>query len=166
MKEAVKSVDIQKRPVTWASGSSWDPAYDLADVIGLNEYFGYFYMQDSDLGRTVDIVHNTYPNKPILITENGTWAYADEVNNHGPETQSGTEEWQSYKFLNHWKQVTDPSRLSYMAGYTYWVLKDYKERNNYNQQINGISTMGLMSFDKEKPRLVYDTFKNAMNPIR
>ncbi|WP_342043201.1 glycoside hydrolase family 2 protein [Bacillus sp. OTU2372] len=166
MKEAVKSVDIQKRPVTWASGSSWDPAYDLADVIGLNEYFGYFYMQDSDLGRTLDIVHKTYPNKPILITENGTWAYADEVNNHGPETQSGTEEWQSYKFLNHWNQVTDPSRLPYMAGYTFWVLKDYKERLNYNQQINGISTMGLMSFDKEKPRLVYDTFKNAINPIR
>lgn len=166
MKAAVKSVDIQNRPVTWASGSSWDPAYDLADVIGLNEYFGYFYMKDEDLGTTLDAVHRNHPNKPILITENGTWAYAEEHLKHGEPTQSGTEEWQSAKFLNHWNQVTDPKRLDYMAGYTFWVLKDYKQRLGYNKQINGISTMGLMRFDNEEPRLVYHTFKNAANPIK
>jgi beta-glucuronidase len=166
MKSAVKSVDIQNRPVTWASGSSWDPAYDLADVIGLNEYFGYFYMKDEDLGTTLDAVHRNHPNKPILITENGTWAYAEEELKHGEPTTSGTEEWQSAKFLSHWNQVTDSNRLDYMAGYTFWVLKDYKQRLGYNQQINGISTMGLMRFDNEEPRLVYETFKNAANPFK
>ncbi|MFS0779810.1 glycoside hydrolase family 2 TIM barrel-domain containing protein [Neobacillus sp. 3P2-tot-E-2] len=166
MKSAVKSVDIQNRPVTWASGSSWDPAYDLADVIGLNEYFGYFYMKDEDLGTTLEAVHRNHPNKPILITENGTWAYAEEELKHGEPTTSGTEEWQSAKFLNHWNQVTDSTRLDYMAGYTFWVLKDYKQRLGYNQQINGISTMGLMRFDNEEPRLVYETFKNAANPFK
>ncbi|PAE43105.1 glycoside hydrolase family 2 protein [Bacillus sp. 7884-1] len=166
MKSAVKSVDIQNRPVTWASGSSWDPAYDLADVIGLNEYFGYFYMKDEDLGTTLEAVHRNHPNKPILITENGTWAYAEEELKHGEPTTSGTEEWQSAKFLNHWNQVTDSNRLDYMAGYTFWVLKDYKQRLGYNQQINGISTMGLMRFDNEEPRLVYETFKNAANPFK
>lgn len=165
MKSAVKSIDIQNRPVTWASGSSWDPAYDLADVIGLNEYFGYFYQEDKDLGTTLDAVHRNHPNKPILITENGTWAHIEDELKHGDPTQSGTEEWQSAKFLNHWNQVTDPSRLSYMAGYTFWVLKDYKTRLGYNKQINGISTMGLMRFDNEEPRLIYETFKDAKNPL-
>lgn len=158
MKQAVKSLDLQNRPVTWASGSSWDPAFDIADVIGFNEYFGYFYGKDSDLGSTLDTVHKQYPNKPILITENGTWSF---YGNRGPDTQSGTEDWQSAKFTSHWNQVT--ARANYMAGYTYWVLKDYKERMSYNHEYNGISEMGMMTFD-EKKRMVYDTFKNAVNP--
>jgi beta-glucuronidase len=123
-------------------------------------------MKDEDLGTTLDAVHRNHPNKPILITENGTWAYAEEELKHGEPTTSGTEEWQSAKFLSHWNQVTDTNRLDYMAGYTFWVLKDYKQRLGYNQQINGISTMGLMRFDNEEPRLVYETFKNAANPFK
>ena len=159
MKQAVNSVDSQSRPVTWASSTSWDPAFDLADVIGFNEYFGYFYGKDEDLGRTLDIVHGQSPDKPILFTENGTWSV---YGNHGSPTEGGTEEWQSQKFLNHWHQVVE--RKDFMAGYTFWVLKDYKERMTYNRfNYNGISAMGLLTFD-EKKKLVYETFKNAVNP--
>jgi beta-glucuronidase len=31
-----------------ASSTSRDPAFDLADVAGFNEYFGYFYGKDED----------------------------------------------------------------------------------------------------------------------
>jgi len=162
MKEAVQGIDLQHRPVTWASSSSWDPAFDLADVIGFNEYFGYFYGQDSDLGPVLDAVHASHPDKPILITENGTWSiYGD----HGSAEQPGTEEWHAAKFLAHWQQVTDPSRLGFIAGYTFWLLKDYKERMTYNRNLNGISTMGLVTFDTEAHRLVYNEFKGAANPL-
>jgi beta-glucuronidase len=57
------------------------------------------------------------------------------------------------------------ARTDYMAGYTFWNLKDYKERANYNQVYNGISFMGLVTFDNEAKRLVYDTFKKAANPL-
>jgi beta-glucuronidase len=160
MKQAVKSVDIQNRPVTWASGSSWDPAFDLADVIGFNEYFGYFYGKNSDLGTTLDAVHKQYPNRPILITENGSWSF---LGNHGSSDVKGTEEWHSNNFQSHWDQIM--ARTDYMAGYTFWNLKDYKERDNYNQVYNGISFMGLVTFDNEAKRLVYDTFKKAANPF-
>jgi beta-glucuronidase len=160
MKQAVKSVDIQNRPVTWASGSSWDPAFDLADVIGFNEYFGYFYGKNSDLGTTLDAVHKQYPDRPILITENGSWSF---LGNHGSPDVSGTEEWQANNFQSHWDQIM--ARTDYMAGYTFWNLKDYKERENYNQVHNGISYMGLVTFDNEAKRLVYNTFKNAANPF-
>lgn len=159
MKQAVKQLDIQDRPVTWASGSSWDPAFDLADVIGFNEYFGYFYGSDRDLGPTIDSVHERYPDKPILITENGTWSiYGD----HGPATQVGTEEWQAQKFVNHWEQILE--RKDYLAGYTFWVLKDYKTRMLYNKAYNGISAMGLTTFGDQHKRLIYYQFRNAENP--
>jgi len=161
MKQAVNSVDLQSRPVTWASSSSWDPAFDLADVIGFNEYFGYFYGKNSDLGPTLDTVHKQYPDKPILITENGSWSF---FGRHGSVDQGGTEEWHANNFQLHWDQVVQ--RKDFMAGYTFWNLKDYKQRSNYNKEYNGMSFMGTVTFDDETPRLVYYRFRNAVNPLR
>jgi beta-glucuronidase len=159
MKAAVKALDIQDRPVTWASWSSWDPAFDLADVIGYNEYFGFFYGKNEDLGPNLDKVHELHPDKPILITENGSYS---DLGVHGPETQNGTEEWHAANFRSHWDQVT--ARSEFVAGYTFWVLKDYKERYGYNMHYNGISVMGLVGFDSTTKRVIYDDFKRARNP--
>jgi beta-glucuronidase len=159
MKDAVKAVDLQNRPVTWASSTSWDPAFDIADVIGFNEYFGYFYGKDADLGPTLDAVHANHPDKPILITENGTWSF---LGNRGPDTEEGTEEWQAASFRAHWAQVS--ARPAFVAGYTFWVLKDYKQRLGYNEEYNGLSTMGLVGFDSRTRRLVYGAFSDAKLP--
>jgi beta-glucuronidase len=159
MKAAVKAVDLSARPVTWASSTTNDPAFDLADVIGFNEYFGYFYGVSSDLGPAIDAVHAAHADKPILITENGTWAIAGR---HGNDSDQGTEEWQSAYLQDHWTQVV--ARSEYVAGYTIWVLKDYKERAGYNQAYNGVSVMGLLTFDTETPKLAYRTFRDLPMP--
>jgi beta-glucuronidase len=159
LRATATSIDPQRRPVTWASSTSWDPAFDLADVIGFNEYFGYFYGHDADLGRTLDAVHRQYPRAPILITENGSYA---DLGRHGRPTQTGTEEWQADKLRQHWRQVT--ARADHLAGYTYWLLKDYKQRMTYNHALNGISAMGLMTFDG-RPRAAYTAFQAAQNPV-
>jgi beta-glucuronidase len=155
---AAASIDPQQRPVTWASSTSWDPAFDLADVIGFNEYFGYFYGSDADLGRTLDAVRRQYPRSPILITENGSYA---DPGRHGSPAEAGTEEWQADKLRQHWAQVA--ARADRLAGYTYWLLKDYKQRMNYNHNLNGISAMGLTTFDGRR-RTAYATFRGYPNP--
>ncbi len=159
LKNAVKAVDIEDRPVTWASWTSWDPASDIADVIGVNEYWGFFYGDNSGLGPMLDKMHEMFPDKPILITENGSYS---DLGVHGAETEKGTEEWHAANFRAHWDQAT--ARSDYMAGYTFWVLKDYKERLGYNMNYNGISVMGLLGFDSTTRRVVYDAFKQAQNP--
>ncbi|GAA5027552.1 glycoside hydrolase family 2 protein [Actinopolymorpha pittospori] len=158
MKDAVKAVDLSDRPVTWASSSSWDPAFDLADVVGFNEYFGYFYGTNEDLGPTLDAVHRNHPDKPILITENGTWSLPGQ---HGPPTEAGTEEWQAANFRAHWDQVT---ARPWVAGYTFWLLKDYKQRAGYNEEYNALSTMGMLAWDGQTRRLVFDAFRDARPP--
>jgi beta-glucuronidase len=159
LRTAATSIDPQQRPVTWASSTSWDPAFDLADVIGFNEYFGYFYGHDADLGRTLDAVRRQYPGSPILITENGSYA---DLGRHGSPAETGTEEWQADKLRQHWRQVT--ARADRLAGYTYWLLKDYKQRMNYNHNLNGISAMGLTTFD-DRRRIAYATFRDCRNPF-
>jgi beta-glucuronidase len=152
--QSAKALDLQRRPVTWASWTSWDPAFDLADVVAFNEYFGIQYGQDSDLGRTLDTVHRSYPKKPILLTENGTWA---SLGWHGDASRRGTEEWQDSKLVAHWAQIRE---RPYVAGYFHWLLRDYKERKNYNQQHNGISMMGLLTLDG-RPKRAAETFRQA-----
>lgn len=49
-----------------------------------------------------------------------------------------------------------------MAGYTAWVLKDYKERAGYNQTYNGVSVLGLLTFDAEEKKLAYARFKGLV----
>jgi beta-glucuronidase len=56
------------------------------------------------------------------------------------------------------------ARSDFVAGFTYWVLKDYKQRAGYNQACNGISVMGLLTFAEERPELVYDAFRKAVSP--
>ena len=158
LRTTAASIDPQRRPVTWASSTSWDPAFDLADVIGFNEYFGYFYGRDADLGRTLDAVHRQYPGTPILITENGSYA---DLGRHGSPAETGTEEWQAEALRRHWQQVT--ARADHLAGYTYWLLKDYKQRMNYNHSLNGISAMGLLTFDGNR-RAAYATFRDCPDP--
>jgi beta-glucuronidase len=160
MKAAVNRADPQRRPVTWASTSPWDPAFDLADVVGFNEYFGYFYGEDADLGPTIDAVAANHPGKPILITENGTWSIHGT---HGSAEVEGTEEWQAERFRRHWAQVVERERV---CGYTFWVYKDYKQRRGYNQEYNGISVMGLVEFTRERPKLVHQAFREAAVPKR
>ena len=158
LRAVATGIDPQQRPVTWASATSGDPAFDLADVIGFNEYFGYFYGHDNDLGRILDIVHRQYPGSPILITENGSYA---DPGRHGSPSEAGTEEWQADKLRRHWRQVA--ARADRMAGYTYWLLKDYKQRMTYNHQLNGISAMGLITFDGRR-RAAYTAFHDCRNP--
>lgn len=158
MRDAVKAVDLADRPVTWASATSWDEAFDLADVVGFNEYFGYFYGKNEDLTPTLDQVHANHPGKPILITENGTWSF---WGNHGDPAEAGTEEHHAAYFQAHWDQVV---AKPYVAGYAFWVLKDYKQRRNYNMNLNGLSYMGMLRWDGDTPRVVYDTFRAAQPP--
>jgi len=60
----------------------------------------------------------------------------------------------------HWQQVT--ARADRLAGYTYWLLKDYKQRMNYNHNLNGISAMGLITFDGRR-RTAYAAFRDCRN---
>lgn len=161
--EVANTLDIQGRPVMWASHTPTDPAFDQADVIGLNEYFGYFTGSDDNLGSVLEWLHHSNPETPILITENGTWS-APEYRGEpaGSPDTPGTPEWQVVKFWEHWRQVATDHRRSFCTGYSFWNLKDYKTHLDYNRfNYNGISTMGLLSFDGETKTLVYDAFKSA-----
>jgi len=157
----VREIDFEKRPVTWAAWhpTKGQPHFEYADAVGFNEYRGAldpFEDLDPDM-KKVALLH---PNKPLIILENGAWA---KLGKRGRVTQKGTEDWQADLLKRQWEVLTKHSPA--FAGYTYWLLVDYRARKTYtaNKRSDGYSAMGLYD-PLYRPKLVKDVFKNLKTP--
>lgn len=167
MYDVVKAIDIQQRPITVASHGNVgvnDPANEFLDILGWNEYFGYF-NSDTDLVSALQVYKQRYPGKPVIITENGSWSIYGRSG-----TQAGGEHWQGNLFQLNYNQVI--TQTDYVVGYAFWNFKDYKQRRGYNQEYNGISAMGAVTFhgvEKDgvlevNKKVVYYRIRDAVNP--
>ena len=118
----------------------------MVDVIGINEYFGFFYGTHQDLGPLLDFLHGRYPDKPILITEFGDWAV------YGSSRQTT----QLLTFLEptgaKWLERSD-----FVAGGVWWVFADHKSRHQPDSAIPYISTMGMVDRQR-RPKRIFDGF--------
>ncbi len=115
------------RPVGMAI-SSWpgvpcEPAYAPLDVIGYNDYFGWYdagggTTDDRDaLGPYLDSLRSCYPTKALIITEFGF-----EANRYGPVDERGTYEFQSNSIAYHLGVFATKAWLS---GAIYFALQDF-----------------------------------------
>ena len=133
-----------------------DPLGDVVDIIGYNEYFGWYYA--SWLGAQLPVDQGTTRNtmfkimndirfrnvfgKPIIISETGAGAKKGYVSDKGPG-MIWSEEYQA-KVYQH--QVDMLSRNDQVKGMSPWLLKDFRSglRN-----LNGIQEIynrkGLVS---------------------
>jgi beta-glucuronidase len=115
------------RPVAMAI-NSWpgvpcESAYGPLDVLGFNEYFGWFdegggATDDRDaLSPFLDSLHACYPKKALLVTEFGF-----EANRSGPVEERGTYQFQSDSVAYHLSVFASKPWLS---GAIYWILQDF-----------------------------------------
>jgi beta-glucuronidase len=122
------------RPVAMAisnwPGVACQKAYAPLDVIGDNEYFGWFDAggggdDDRDaLGPFLDFVHQCYPTKALMVTEFGF-----DANRDGPVEERGTYAFQVNTIAYHLGVfATKP----YLSGATYFALQDYVAFPTYN----------------------------------
>ena len=102
------------------------PEYAPLDVIGINEYFGWYpgpngVIADRDaLPDYLDSVRNCYPRKALMVTEFGA-----EANRDGPVEEKGTYQHQQ-DFVNYHLGVyaTKP----WLSGAFYWALEEFRVR--------------------------------------
>lgn len=156
-REIVRELDWHKRPVSWAAWHPHmgQPEFQHSDVVGFNEYRGAmdpFENLEPDMQRVA--LEN--PGKPLVIMENGAWARPGK---RGAAEEKGTEEWQADLLRKQHAVLT--KHIPPLAGYTYWILADYRSRKFYtaNQEADGYSAMGLYGPDGEV-KLVRDVFRD------
>ena len=113
-----------------------DPLCDALDVIGQNEYVGWYDMTPED----ADKVHWTLPQKPVLMSEFGAEA---KYGNHGPVNQRWTEEQQVYVFEHQFVML---GKIPQLRGTIPWILVDFRSpTRNIPKLQDGYNRKGLVS---------------------
>lgn len=103
--------------VSFRENAIADRLAEHLDVIGLNEYFGWY---TPDFRLLPQLFENNHPTKPVIVTELGADALPGH---HGTITDKGTEECQVYVYE---KQVETLRGIDYVRGMTPWILYDFR----------------------------------------
>ncbi len=94
-----------------------DPVGQYLDVLGLNEYLGWY---EGKLQDTETIQWNVAYDKPLIVSEFGAEAPAGH---HGDSEAIWTEEYQARFFEEH---ITMLKKIPALAGMSPWVLMDFR----------------------------------------
>ncbi len=122
------------RPVGMAisnwPGVACQTAYAPLDVLGFNDYFGWFDAggggtDDPDqLGPFLDFLHGCYPSKPLMITEFGF-----EGSQNGPPEQRGTFQYQTAQAAFHLGVFASKP---YVAAAMWFALQDFPAKPGWS----------------------------------
>jgi beta-glucuronidase len=122
------------------------------DVIGLNEYFGWYEPGFEGLAR---LLANSTPDRPVVISETGADALAGH---HGPEDQLFTEEHQARVLST---QVAMADDCPYIAGIFPWLLYDFRSARRQTRYHRGWNRKGLIAEDKTTRKLGFAALQAA-----
>jgi beta-glucuronidase len=124
-----------------------DPLGQDLDVLGYNEYLGWYQ------GSPADIPSYTWSDpmgKPVIMSEFGGGAKAGL---HGPDTQMFTEEYQDHLYRQQFQML---DKIRFLRGMTPWVLMDFRSPM---RQLPGIqddfNRKGLVSDQGEKKKAFF-----------
>lgn len=120
-------------------------AEDL-DIIGINEYFGWY---DPDYEKLPALFENSNPDRPVFITEFGGGALAGH---RGSRDEFFTEDRQRYIYE---KQIETFKKIPYLKGVSPWILFDFRCPRRTNTYQRGYNRKGLLAEDKVTKKAAY-----------
>jgi beta-glucuronidase len=129
------------------------------DVIGLNEYFGWY---EPDFSGLDALLANSNPEKPVIISETG----ADAASGHrGAGRVLFTEDWQAEFYREQFQRI---AATPYIAGLAAWLLYDFRTERRQTGFQRGFNRKGLIGADKSTRKLAFDVlaacYRSKMPP--
>jgi beta-glucuronidase len=114
-----------------------DPVGEHLDVMGCNEYLGWYYREPEEMDR---IRWSSPYHKPLIMSEFGAGAVAGR---EGDVSTPFTEEHQAHVYR---KQIGMLGRVPFLAGLSPWILKDFRTPRRVLPGIqDGWNRKGLVS---------------------
>lgn len=129
-----------------------DRLADHLDVIGLNEYFGWYEPGFEGLER---LLANSAPDRPVVISETGADAAPGL---HGSDDRLFTEERQAMVLR---RQVEIAASAPYVAGIFVWLLYDFRSERRQTRHQRGWNRKGIVAEDKTTRKLGFDAVAEA-----
>ncbi|MEM9222850.1 MAG: glycoside hydrolase family 2 TIM barrel-domain containing protein [Pseudomonadota bacterium] len=116
------------------------------DVIGFNEYFGWY---ERPLSRLRDLLDRTQVEKPLIITETG----ADAVSGHaGSPGQLFSEAYQASVLSEQLEIATAAPNIQ---GIFPWILYDFRTERRQTAIQRGWNLKGLIDRDKQRMKAAF-----------
>ena len=128
-----------------------DRLAEYLDIIGLNEYFGWY---SPDFAQLPQLFANSDPEKPVIITEFGADAMPGH---HGTLQDKGTEEYQAYVYE---RQAETLRGIDYVKGTTPWILFDFRCPRRTSAIQGYYNRKGLLSPDKTYRKPAFYVLQN------
>jgi beta-glucuronidase len=124
-----------------------DPLVNQVDIIGINNYCGWYYTKPDECGL---VKWTSNHNKPFIMSEVGAGALAGH---HGSKDQRWTEEYQANVFKHNIEMLKN---IKSLRGVTPWILKDFRSPR---RPLTGIQDFwnrkGLISEKGQKKQAFY-----------
>ncbi|MCL2242854.1 MAG: hypothetical protein FWC03_00100 [Treponema sp.] len=133
-----------------------DRLADNLDVIGINEYYGWY---DPDFEKLPKILSNSNPGKPVLICEFGACARSGQ---RGTEHDLFTEDKQKKLYE---QQIAVFRKCKFIAGITPWILYDFRCPRRLHRYQEGYNRKGLIDADRKTRKLAFYTLQNFYKEI-
>ena len=111
-----------------------DPLADSLDVVGINEYYGWYYGDADDMAAFQEDPDGT----PVVISEVGGGA---RWGHHGPEDERWTEEFQAAIYRDQIDAITGNEQIT---GMTPWILFDFRSPARQNPHQRGYNRKGIL----------------------
>lgn len=127
-----------------------DRLSEYLDVIGLNEYYGWYKPNIEELEV---LFRNSNPDKPVIISEFGADARAGH---HGTISEKFTEEYMEHVYEI---QIRAIRTLGYVKGLTPWILYDFTCPRRQNRYQAGFNRKGLIAEDKKTRKKAFYTLQ-------
>jgi len=118
----------------------------VVDVIGLNEYFGWYEPGFDNLVRLLD---NSAPDRPVVISETG----ADAVT--GYEGEPGRLFTEAHQAHVHTRQLEIVTGYPYIAGFFPWILYDFRTERRQTDLQRGYNLKGLIDRNKTDKKAAF-----------
>jgi len=148
------------RAVTFALLTSpyLSPAFersaDLADIISVNEYYGWYFGKISGAGRFFDRLHKKYPDKPVVVSEFGAGAV---LGWRDPKAEKKfSEDYQARLLRETWEQILE---REWIVGGMPWVFADFRcGWFGDEHPVPGMNLKGIVDYERRK-KLSYQSLQ-------
>ena len=127
------------------------------DVIGLNEYFGWYEEGFQGLGR---LLSNSRADRPVIISETGADALAGY---HDAAAPLFSEERQVAFYQGQCEAI---SRAPYVRGLATWLLYDFRSLRRQTRPQGGFNRKGLIAEDKRTRKAAFATLAEGLRRLR
>ena len=133
-----------------------DRLVEKLDLVGINEYYGWY---DPDIQDLVEIVETFEPDKPIVITESGADAPSGRL---GDQSTMYSEAHQAAYFERQLDVISD---LEGIVGFCAWLLYDFRTMRRFASYQMGFNRKGLIAEDKTTRKAAYEVLRQAFGKL-